>query len=75
MNALECPHCHVSFVVEALNCGIFRCGVWRATGVQINPHMSEEECNSILANIWGCSRPFRVTLDAGEFQVAPCGYI
>ena len=73
---LECPHCRISLVVEALNCGIFRCGVRRDTGAQIDPHMSEEDCRAVLGQIWGCSRPFRVTLDAsGVMRAAPCAYI
>lgn len=84
---VECPHCNMGIVVDALNCGVFRCGVWRDTGLQINPHMSEDECKAALGNaaeplcdrislIWGCSKPFRIYTDAsGVNRCVTCGYI
>ena len=73
---VECPHCKVSILIDALNCGVFRCGVWSDTGVQMNPHMTEEECHAALGQIWGCSRPFQVAVDvSGVMHSVPCGYI
>ena len=73
---VECPHCNMGIVVDALNCGVFRCGVWKDTGLQINPHMSEDECRDAIGNVWGCSKPFRIYTDAsGVSRTTTCGYI
>lgn len=61
MNVLECPHCRVSVVIDAANCGIFRCGVYRDNYTQVNPHLSKEECAALAGLIWGCGKPFRLT--------------
>jgi hypothetical protein len=46
---IKCPHCHEEIVVmkEEINCAIFRHGVLKATGQQINPHASKEECDEL----------------------------
>lgn len=75
MEPVACPHCGVGIVVDALNCGIFRCGVWRATGAQLDPHLPEEECRAAVGLIWGCGRPFQITVESGVFRVAACGYV
>lgn len=53
---LECPHCGIMIEIVAVNCGIFRCGVYRDTGQQIHPHLPEPEA----LPIWGCSKPFKL---------------
>jgi hypothetical protein len=54
-----CPHCGGSFVVEALNCGIFRHGEM-SNGQPLPPHASKDECKRLLANGRGCGKPFRM---------------
>lgn len=67
---LKCPHCGITIEVVALNCGIFRCGIYKKTGVQIDPHLSKEECDKIK-DIWGCGKPFQYI----NGKLEPCLYI
>ena len=71
---IECPHCQQSIEVLALNCRIFRCGVFKDTNQQIDPHLNEVECKNLKNNdlIYGCGKPFQIT-DNGEVII--CGYI
>ena len=55
-----CPTCNIMIEITALNCGIFRCGIYKDDGLQINPHMSKEECNKIKDDIYGCGNPFQI---------------
>lgn len=58
---IECPHGQQKIWIEELNCGIFRCGVFKETGEQIPSHASKEECdNYIQRGIYGCSKPFQI---------------
>lgn len=70
-NIYQCPHCGIYIEIEKINCAIFRCGVYKSTGLQIPPHLSKEECDSIL-NIWGCSKPFLLNK---ENILEKCDYI
>lgn len=71
MNVQHCPHCGISVVIDAANCGIFRCGVYKDNFTQVNPHLSQAECEA-LHNIWGCGKPFRLTA-AGTLE--KCAYL
>lgn len=82
-NFVTCPHCDVAIEVVKLNCCIFRCGIYKETGKQIDPHMPKEECDR-LANhglIHGCGKPFRVdqvvdvSTNEASFVVKICEYI
>jgi len=59
---MECPHCNISIIIESVNCGIFRCGVYKYNGEQIPPHLSEEDSKKLINEnkIWGCGKPFTV---------------
>lgn len=67
-----CPHCGDYIIIEKLNCGIFRHGVYK-TGVQIDPHMKEKECLQLVKEdkIYGCGKPFQIK----EGIVSICDYI
>ena len=69
----QCPHCKIGVVVEALNCRIFRCGIYKHNHQQINPHATKEECDLLVATgaIYGCGRPFMVLDD----KTVVCDYI
>jgi hypothetical protein len=56
-----CPNCYQRIHVESIQSGLFRCGVMKSTMVQIDPHLSEEECERLVSEdlIHGCGRPFR----------------
>lgn len=56
---LPCPHCGIMIEIVAVNCGTYRCGIYRDTGEQIHPHLSEAEALT-LSPIWGCSKPFKL---------------
>jgi len=68
---MECPHCHITIEIIEINCGIFRCGVYKKTGEQIPPHLPKEQCDVLGDTIWGCGKPFRYD---GK-QLEPCDYV
>ncbi len=79
-----CPHagCGVAIQVHRLqvHCAIFRCGVLRRSGRQIDPHLPREACEALArgGEIYGCGRPFRlVPLEGGgaAHRVEVCDYI
>ena len=69
-----CPHCEAPIMIEKLNCGIFRHGVFKDNNEQIPPHLSENACLELIENkkIYGCGKPFKVNND---YSVEICGYI
>ena len=71
MDVKKCPHCGILIVVAAINCGVFRCGVYKDTGDQINPHLPKSECDELKDTIWGCGKPFRLL----KGQLVPCEYV
>ncbi len=72
-----CPHCKESVIIEELNCGIFRHGVKKKNGKQLNPHLSREKCEEYVQNNWiyGCGKPFQVVKSGEEMQAVVCDYI
>jgi len=68
---MECPHCHIGIEIAEVNCGIFRCGIFKDSYKQIPPHLSEAECIALRDLIYGCSRPFRLV----DGKLEPCDYI
>ncbi len=71
---IECPHCNTTILVEALNCRIFRCGIYKSNGTQINPHLDKIGCDLLYKDglIYGCGKPFLVDMSGNP---VPCGYI
>lgn len=71
MLILTCPHCKDEIIVmrEEINCGIFRHGVHKGTYEQLNPHATQEECDT--SDIYGCGKPFRIVDD----KAIICDYI
>jgi hypothetical protein len=72
-----CPHCESYIEIEQLNCRIFRHGIFRATGKQIDPHSSKEKCDYYVANslIYGCGKPFMIERSGDEYLPSICNYI
>jgi hypothetical protein len=64
---ITCPNCN-SYLSIKLACGIFRCGVYKKTNEQIDPHLSEEKCNILIKKdlIYGCSKPFQIIIQDDE---------
>jgi len=75
---VTCPHCQDPIFIDALNCCIFRHGVLKTNGKQINPHSSKELCDFYINKnmIYGCGKPFQIirNLD-GEYNAVICEYI
>ncbi len=77
-----CPHCSEPILVyhSEINCTIFRHGIFRHTGEQMNPHAPKEECDRLFRDglIYGCGRPFRVIKRDTErptYYSEECDYI
>lgn len=77
MFIIICPHCNGERFIEQLNCGIFRDGVFKHNLEQIPPHSTKEECDKYLKNdmIFGCGKPFQITIENNEINVQKCDYI
>jgi len=74
---LLCPHCHEYVIIEKLNCGIFRHGVYKINGQQIPPHSAKELCDELLkiGSIYGCGKPFQILLKNNKYKIEICEYI
>ena len=73
-----CPHCDIMIEVIELNCCIFRCGIYKSNGKQIDPHLSKDNCDKLVLNkeIYGCGKPFKVVKkEDGTMVCVECGYI
>ena len=75
---LICPHCNEYIIIEKINCGIFRHGIFKNNGNQIDPHSCKADCDKYVKNdlIYGCGKPFRVIINEdGNFIIEICEYI
>lgn len=36
-----CPHCNDTIIIEKINCAIFKDGICKKNGKQINPHSTK----------------------------------
>ena len=73
-----CPHCKDPILIQELNCGIFRHGIFKQNGQQIDPHLNKETCDELLANnlIFGCGKPFQILHEPDDsFKIHICEYI
>ena len=75
---LKCPHCNDFIIIEKIDCGIFRHGVLKTNGKQIDPHSSKELCDHYIKNemIHGCGKPFKTMINEnGKCYAVKCDYI
>lgn len=75
---VTCPHCQQLIEIIAINCAIFRCGIYKQTGQQVPPHSPKSECDQLSEQglIWGCGKPFRIEQNTGqEYRAVICDYI
>lgn len=74
---LQCVNCNEYMIIEKLNCGIFRHGVFKNNLTQIGPHESKETCDGYIKNglIYGCGKPFKVLFTNNAFVIEKCDYI
>ena len=72
-----CPNCNEFIIIEKLNCGIFRHGIIKETGKQMDPHLVKDKCDELKENdlIYGCGKPFQILIVNGEMVVQKCNYI
>ena len=76
---VNCPHCdeYVAINLFEINCAIFRHGVFKDTLQPIPPHSSKEFCDSLKERdfIFGCGKPFRLTIINYQYKTVICDYI
>ena len=72
-----CPHCSECIIIQKLNCKIFRHGVYKDSGKQINPHMNKNKCDYLKKQnkIYGCGKPFKIILENDIYKAIECDYI
>ena len=73
-----CPHCKSIVFIDELNCCIFRHGVLKTNGKQIDPHSGKELCDFYVEKgmIYGCGKPFQIVQKSdGEYIAVVCDYI
>ena len=78
INLINCPHCDQLIEIEALNCRIFRCGMFKLTLQQIEPHMAKDQCKELFEKglIYGCGQPFQIiSMEQNELKAIKCDYI
>ena len=75
----ECPHCNQILIVNTndINCGIFRHGVLKETGQQINPHETKANCDKFveLNLVYECAKPFEIKKNVDKYEITICNYI
>jgi hypothetical protein len=74
---VTCPHCNEPILIEKLNCRIFRHGVFKADGKQIDPHLNKALCDFYKDHnlIFGCGKPFQIIKSGDQFKTEICDYI
>ena len=82
MILVNCPHCEQMIEIVELNCRIFRCGIKKINGEQINPHLSKDECDKLVEEnqLFGCGKPFLIEIETNDtnepvYKASICGYI
>jgi hypothetical protein len=65
------PDCKIGIEIIEINCAIFRCGIYKHNGAQIEPHLPKEKCDLLKDKIWGCGRPFQYI----DGSLVPCDYL
>jgi hypothetical protein len=74
---VTCPSCEMFVIIEQINCAIFRHGIFKQSATQIPPHSSKIDCDAFIKNelIYGCGKPFIVTVIDGTPVAGHCEYI
>lgn len=74
---ITCPHCNNSVLIykKDINCAIFRHGIIKSTGQQIEPHAPKNVCDDLVKNekIYGCGKPFKLSVKLNIAEI--CDYI
>ena len=73
---VSCPHCkdYILILKKEINCRIFRHGVSKVSGKQMDPHLGKKRCDRLFAEglIFGCGKPFMLDDD---MKAVICDYI
>jgi hypothetical protein len=74
---IKCPNCNEFTMIQQINCGIFRHGIIKKTGQQIDPHLNKELCEQLINNneIYGCGKPFQIIINNNKIEINICDYI
>ena len=74
---ITCPNCNDFVLIEQLNCRIFRHGVFKNNGQNIQPHSNKSICDSYIKNnlIYGCGKPFKIVEENKVLKAIKCDYI
>ena len=74
---VTCPHCNESIIIEEINCGIFRHGVFKTNGMQMDPHSNKNICDEVVEKslIYGCGKPFQIIAQDNNVIIQKCDYI
>jgi hypothetical protein len=74
-----CPHCDGPIMIDTreINCAIFRHGVFKSDGSQIDPHLPKEKCDLLKFKnlIYGCGKPFQLYIQNNTIHIKKCDYI
>lgn len=78
MISVTCPHCEGEIIVaeKEVNCKIFRHGVLKNKGKQVNPHAPKAECDRLVAEkrVFGCCKPFELIKKEDKWVAVKCEY-
>lgn len=74
---ITCPHCSNYIIIQKMNCGIFRHGVFIDSGKQIDPHANKQLCDDYITKkkIYGCGKPYQIIEEEGKYKAIICDYI
>ena len=74
---IKCPHCSDYIIIQKMNCGIFRHGVFISNGKQIGSHANKQMCDNYIKQkkIYGCGKPYQIIKEGDEYKVNICEYI
>ena len=76
---VNCPHCEIPIQIMSneINCAIFRHGAFKNNGKQMHPHTSKDLCDKYASEglIYGCGKPFKLSVCNHNIIAAVCDYI
>jgi hypothetical protein len=72
-----CPNCNDPIIIEKINCGIFRHGIFKNSFKQIEPHSPKDVCDYYVEKdlIYGCGKPFQINIINNNINIECCDYI
>lgn len=74
----NCPNCSEEIIVKIseLNCRIFRHAVYKNNYEQVNPHLSQIDCERHVREklVYGCCKPFEIITENFKNYAQICGY-